>query len=114
MSGLVRDREWQFRPHQGSLRGNTTGPINRHFAGPYLDRITGQTIAPVTTGQIYWGALPFLVIQILMVGITIAFPTIVTHYKAAQTVVDPAAVENKLDNLLGGDAQKPTDLPPLF
>ena len=81
---------------------------------PYLDRITGKTIAPVTTGQIYWGAVPFLVIQILMVGVTIAFPTIVTHYKGAQIVVDPAAVDDKLDNLLGGTHQKPVDLPPLF
>ena len=28
---------------------------------PYLDRITGKQIAPVTTGQIYWGAVPFVV-----------------------------------------------------
>ena len=26
----------------------------------YADRVTGQTIAPVTTGQIYWGAIPFV------------------------------------------------------
>jgi tripartite ATP-independent transporter DctM subunit len=80
---------------------------------PYLDRITGKQIAPVTTGQIYWGAVPFLFIQLLMVGLTIAFPQIVTHYKSAATVVDPAEVQNKLDNLLGTPSP-PTDLPPLF
>src|SRR5690606_34995936 len=33
---------------------------------PYVDKITGQRIAPVTTGQIYWGAVPFVVIQLIM------------------------------------------------
>jgi len=81
---------------------------------PYLDRITGKTIAPVTTGQIYWGALPFLFIQLLMVGVTVAFPQIVTHYKSDAIVVDPATVQDKLDNLLNDGFDKPADLPPLF
>ena len=33
-------------------------------AKAYLDKITGKLIAPVTTGQIYWGAVPFVVIQV--------------------------------------------------
>jgi TRAP-type mannitol/chloroaromatic compound transport system permease large subunit len=44
----------------------------------YVDRVTGKTIARITTGQIYWGAVPFVVIQLLMVAIVIAFPGIVT------------------------------------
>jgi GntP family gluconate:H+ symporter len=35
-------------------------------------------VAPVTTMQIYWGAVPFVLIQIVMVGLIIAFPAIVT------------------------------------
>ena len=31
-------------------------------------------IEPVTTGQIYWGSVPFIVIQLLMVGAVMAFP----------------------------------------
>ena len=31
----------------------------------YKDRITGKQIAKVTTGQIYWGAVPFVIIQTL-------------------------------------------------
>ena len=31
---------------------------------PYLDRVTGKRMEPVTTGQIYWGAVPFVVIQV--------------------------------------------------
>lgn len=67
---------------------------------PYLDRITGKQIAPVTTGQIYWGAVPFVCIQVLMVGLTIAFPQMVMHYKGA--VVNPADVEIVLPPLGGG------------
>jgi tripartite ATP-independent transporter DctM subunit len=67
---------------------------------PYIDRLTGKKMEPVTTGQIYWGAVPFVIIQLIMVGIVIAFPGIVTHYKGTGPVVDPAAVQKKLDDLL--------------
>src|SRR6185436_13500591 len=40
----------------------------------FRDRVTGKLTEPVTTGQIYWGAVPFVIIQLLMVGIAIAFP----------------------------------------
>ena len=58
----------------------------------FLDRVTGRLTAPVTTGQIYWGAVPFVVIQVIM-GLTIAFPGMVTHYKAGQSTVDPNKVQ---------------------
>ena len=44
----------------------------------YLDKTTKKEIQPVTTMQIYWGAVPFVVIQIIMVGMIIAFPEIVS------------------------------------
>jgi tripartite ATP-independent transporter DctM subunit len=44
----------------------------------YVDKVTGRSTPPVTTGQIYWGAVPFVVIQVIMVGIVIAFPGLVT------------------------------------
>ncbi len=66
---------------------------------PYLDRITGKQMQPVTTGQIYLGAIPFVVIQLIMVAIVILYPPIVMHYKKSATVVDPAAVQRSLDNL---------------
>ncbi|MEQ1944893.1 TRAP transporter large permease subunit [Mesorhizobium sp. VNQ89] len=81
---------------------------------PYLDRITGKQIAPVTTGQIYWGAVPFVCIQIVMVGLTIAFPQMVMHYKGP--VVDPGDVEIVLPPLGGSDVQPglpDLGLPPL-
>jgi TRAP-type mannitol/chloroaromatic compound transport system permease large subunit len=60
---------------------------------PYKDRITGNMTEPVTTGQIYWGAIPFVIIQCIMVGLVIAFPAMVMHYKAAAPAVDPSKIE---------------------
>ena len=47
-------------------------------AKAYTDRITRKLVQPVTTMQIYWGAVPFVLIQVVMVGLIIAFPGIVT------------------------------------
>ena len=58
----------------------------------YKDRITGQTIQPVTSSQIYLGAIPYLFIQLTMVVIIIAFPGIVMHYKSGAKVADPSSV----------------------
>ena len=44
----------------------------------YFDKPTQKDIPPVTTMQIYWGAVPFVIIQIIMVGLIIAFPGIVS------------------------------------
>lgn len=44
----------------------------------YKDRVTGKPVAKVTTGQIYWGSVPFVLIQIIMVGLIIAFPNLVS------------------------------------
>ena len=44
----------------------------------YTDKLTKKLIQPVTTMQIYWGAVPFVIIQIVMVGLIIAFPGIVS------------------------------------
>ena len=45
---------------------------------PYVDRVTRKVMEPVTTMQIYRGAIPFLFIQLTMVGLLIAFPQLVT------------------------------------
>jgi len=47
-------------------------------AREYVDKITRKRTAPVTTGQIYWGAVPFVVIQVIMVAILIFSPKLVT------------------------------------
>jgi len=46
---------------------------------PYVDKVTGRTMPPVASGQIYWGAVPFVIIQLIMVALLIAFPGLVGH-----------------------------------
>ncbi|KQP89793.1 C4-dicarboxylate ABC transporter [Methylobacterium sp. Leaf113] len=80
---------------------------------PYLDRVTGKRMEPITTGQIYYGAIPFVIIQCIMVALVILFPGMVTHYKSSGTKVDPAAVQQQLDNLQGLGAGSGDDAPPI-
>ncbi len=54
----------------------------------YMDKVTGLRMAPVTTGQIYWGAIPFVLIQIVMVGLLIAFPQMSLVYKSGVPEID--------------------------
>ena len=58
----------------------------------YKDRVTGQMTAKVTTGQIYWGSVPFVVIQIVMVGLIIAFPNLVSGGLSKKAEVDTSNV----------------------
>ncbi|MFG1478855.1 TRAP transporter large permease subunit [Xanthobacter sp. V4C-4] len=78
---------------------------------PYVDRVTGKLTEPVTTGQIYWGAVPFVLIQLLMVALIILFPQMVTHYKSGAVQLDQGQVQQQFDSLSPGlDAPPP---PPL-
>jgi tripartite ATP-independent transporter DctM subunit len=61
-------------------------------AKEYVDKISRKVIAPVTTGQIYWGAVPFVVIQVIMVAILIAFPQLVTS-NLERSKIDPSKVQ---------------------
>ena len=82
----------------------------------FLDRVTGREIEGVTTGQIYWGSVPFVIIQLIMVGLVIAFPIMVTHYKHVGTGVDPNTIQDLGLPPPGGDlGLPPLDLgPPKF
>ena len=75
----------------------------------YRDRVTGKRIAKVTTGQIYWGSLPFIVIQLIMVAVVLAFPGLVTHYKGADAAVDTGNVKIEVE---GGFGFNPYGSPP--
>jgi TRAP-type mannitol/chloroaromatic compound transport system permease large subunit len=59
----------------------------------YVDRLTGKIMAKVTTAQIYWGAIPFVVIQLIMVALVILVPAMVMHYKSGASQVDPNKVQ---------------------
>ena len=61
-------------------------------ASDYQDRVTGRNVAKVTTGQIYWGAVPYVLIQIVMVSLIIAFPNIVSGGIAKKKELDTSNV----------------------
>jgi TRAP-type mannitol/chloroaromatic compound transport system permease large subunit len=66
-------------------------------AKEYKDAVTGKMTAPVTTSDIYWGAIPFVVIQIIMVALIIIFPGIVQVEKKAAQAAD-APLELNLES----------------
>ncbi|APW39201.1 C4-dicarboxylate ABC transporter [Rhodoferax koreense] len=63
----------------------------------YTDRVTKKLIQPVTTMQIYWGAVPFVLIQIVMVGLIIAFPGIVSSGLDKNVVYDLDKVQREME-----------------
>jgi TRAP-type mannitol/chloroaromatic compound transport system permease large subunit len=77
----------------------------------YTDKVTGKVTDPITTGQIYWGAVPFVVIQCIMVALVIVFPGMVMHYKSAAPTIDPSKVEIKIPTSGGGLPGAPGGIP---
>jgi TRAP-type mannitol/chloroaromatic compound transport system permease large subunit len=66
----------------------------------YKDRITGETIPAVTTGQIYKGSIAFIVVQLIMVATLIAYPGLVINQLGLDAPkVDP---DEKLQQLHEG------------
>ena len=61
---------------------------------------------PVTTGQIYWGAVPFVIIQVIMVGLVIAFP----GWSCTTRAPAPGSTRHSIQNL---DLPQMEGLPPL-
>ncbi len=70
-----------------------------------------RSVAPpsIKTTQIYWGAVPFVIIQIIMVGIIILFPQLVTMGLDKQMDVDTDKVE-----IVIPDGEAPDDTPLQF
>ena len=84
----------------------------------YTDRITKKLIQPVTTMQIYWGAVPFVLIQVVMVGLIIAFPGIVSSGLDKPEVYDMDKIRLQMESdmtnleppvLLPGESTESTD-----
>ena len=72
-----------------------------------------RSVAPksVKTTDIYWGAVPFVVIQVMMIAIVIAFPGIVTS-RITQTGGDVKGTgQEELQRQLGGSPSPPTAMP---
>lgn len=63
----------------------------------YTDKITGALIQPVKTTQIYWGAVPFMAIQLIMVTLIIAFPQLVSSGLDKKEVYDMEKVQQQME-----------------
>jgi tripartite ATP-independent transporter DctM subunit len=59
----------------------------------YIDKITNKLTPKITTGQIYWGAVPFVIIQIIMVSLIIAFPDLVSGGLDSKAAVDTSTIK---------------------
>jgi len=71
----------------------------------YVDKVTKKPTKRVTIEQIYWGAVPFVLIQILMVGLIITFPGLVSSGLTKDPTVDADTVMRQLQT----DSQQRTD-----
>ncbi|MFZ2651322.1 MAG: TRAP transporter large permease subunit, partial [Burkholderiaceae bacterium] len=60
-----------------------------------VDSVTGRTLRGVSTGDIYLGSLPFVLVQVVVLALIIAFPNLVTG-DAAKTGFDRGAIERQL------------------
>ena len=71
-------------------------------------------IAPpsVRSSDIYWGAIPWVVLQLILVGILIAFPQLVTAFLDAPIVVDPNIQITVPDGGGNGDLTGPPQMDP--
>jgi hypothetical protein len=82
---------------------------------PYLDKVTGKKMDGIKTGEIYRGAIPFIIIQVTMIFAVVFFPQMVMHYKGE--VVDPSTVTISVPGFTplapggGGDTAAPPGLP---
>jgi TRAP-type mannitol/chloroaromatic compound transport system permease large subunit len=73
-----------------------------------IDRITGRLVAPVTTAQIYWGSVPFVIMQLAMVATVIAVPGMVLASLDRGPKIDPNKIQIEVPQQL-----TPNDNPPI-
>jgi TRAP-type mannitol/chloroaromatic compound transport system permease large subunit len=75
----------------------------------YIDKITGKVTPKVTTGQIYWGAVPFVLIQCLMVALIITFPGLVTGGLAKKAAVNIDKIQIEIPEETPGAEDAPLE-----
>ena len=73
-----------------------------------------RSVAPpsIKTSDIYWGAIPFVVIQIIMIGLVILFPQMVTASLDKDSEVDVNAVQIEIPAYEYDDSQPGFAEPP--
>ena len=75
----------------------------------YKDRVTGKLMKAVTTGQIYMGAIPFVIIQIIMIGLVILIPSMVMVYKSGEVKLNQQQIDQQFQQIAppAGDDNPP-------
>ncbi len=68
-------------------------------AQSYIDKVTSKRMEPVKTTEIYWGAVPFVVIQCIMVAMVVFLPQMVMHYKGSAVQLDQKAIDKQFDSI---------------
>jgi TRAP-type mannitol/chloroaromatic compound transport system permease large subunit len=70
-----------------------------------------RSIAPkeIKSSEIYWGAIPWVVLQVIMVGIVIAFPQLVTAFLDKGNNVDPSTVNIEIQQEERSGEEAPPD-----
>jgi tripartite ATP-independent transporter DctM subunit len=79
-------------------------------AHEYADKLSGKRIAGVTTGQIYWGAIPFVLIQLVMVALLIAFPAMSLIYKSGLPEIDINKVKIEIPDTTPAEPSPESDI----
>jgi TRAP-type mannitol/chloroaromatic compound transport system permease large subunit len=72
----------------------------------YTDKVTQKPIKKITIEQIYWGAVPFVIIQILMVALIIAFPGLVSSGLSKDPTIDADKVFQQMQKDSKSGAEK--------
>lgn len=70
----------------------------------YTDKVTGERIKRVATTDIYWGSVPFIIIQLLMVATVLVFPGLVTHYKHGEVLLEDSQIQFGTESTYGSDS----------
>ncbi|MCA1907589.1 MAG: TRAP transporter large permease subunit [Magnetospirillum sp.] len=70
----------------------------------YDDKVTGKRIRGIKTSDIYWGAIPFVCIQLIMVALVIAFPQLVEGSLGKREKIDLDQVEIQIEAPSYGDS----------
>lgn len=80
----------------------------------FLDKATGRSIAGVSTAQIYRGAITFIFLQVVMIGIVVLFPDIAITKPVPAP--EPATIEIEIPStgVDGGDGEAGVPPPPSF
>ena len=76
----------------------------------FIDKVTGKLTKPLTTAQIYWGSIPFVLIQVVMVSMVIAFPSLVLVALERGTKIEPSKVQIQVAPPDQGDTDQPLQI----